>query len=71
MRKFVWALFLMCVTGGAMAQPASKPDPDFYVYLCFGQSNMEGNARIEIRDLHGVDDRFLMMAAVDDPQRKR
>lgn len=71
MKKFALALLLMCMTGGAMAQSASKPDPNFYVYLCFGQSNMEGNARIEIQDLHGVDNRYLMMAAVDDPQRKR
>ena len=63
MKKFALALLLMCMTGGAMAQSASKPDPNFYVYLCFGQSNMEGNARIEIQDLHGVDNRYLMMAA--------
>ena len=24
-----------------------KPDPNFQIYLCFGQSNMEGNAAIE------------------------
>jgi para-nitrobenzyl esterase len=25
-------------------------DPDFHIYLCFGQSNMEGAARIEPQD---------------------
>lgn len=32
---------------------------------------MEGNARTEIRDMNGVDERFRMMAAVDDAGRKR
>lgn len=41
-------------------------DPNFYVYLCFGQSNMEGNATPEPEDMKGIDEeRFLMMAAVD------
>ena len=46
-------------------------DPDFHIYLCFGQSNMEGNARIEQQDLEGVSDRFMMMATVDDQERGR
>ena len=25
--------------------PECKPDPNFHIYICFGQSNMEGNAR--------------------------
>ena len=48
-----------------------KPDPDFYVFLCFGQSKQEGNARAVFRDMNGVDERFRMMAAVDDAGRKR
>lgn len=44
----------------------AAPDPNFYIFLCFGQSNMEGNAKIEPQDLTGVDPRFQMMAAVDD-----
>lgn len=35
------------------------------IYLCFGQSNMEGNARIEEVDRQNIDPRFQMMAAVD------
>ncbi len=46
-------------------------DPDFHIYLCFGQSNMEGNARIQPQDLEGVSDRFKMMAAVDFPDMGR
>ena len=49
----------------------AAPDGNFYIFLCFGQSNMEGAARPEPQDLEGVDDRFQMMAAVDDAQRGR
>lgn len=51
---------------------AQEPDPNFHIYLCFGQSNMEGNAQIEPIDRADVPDRFQMMAAVDfnDPSRK-
>ncbi len=41
------------------------PDPDFHVYLAFGQSNMEGFPGIEAQDRTGVDPRFQMLAAVD------
>lgn len=40
-------------------------DPNFYIYLCFGQSNMEGNATPEEQDKTGVDSRFQMLACVD------
>ena len=29
-------------------------DPNFHIYLVFGQSNMEGNAKIEPQDLVNV-----------------
>ena len=37
-------------------------DPNFYIYICFGQSNMEGNAQPESIDKTGVDKRFLLLA---------
>ena len=43
----------------------SAPDPNFHIYLGFGQSNMEGNAKIEAQDTANVSPRFKMMAAVD------
>ncbi len=43
----------------------SEPDPNFNIYLAFGQSNMEGNAAIESQDKANVSPRFKMMAAVD------
>ena len=53
------------------AKMKAAVDPNFYIFLCFGQSNMEGNARPEAQDLVSPDPRFLMMPAVDDPQRGR
>ena len=43
----------------------SNPDPNFYIYICIGQSNMEGAARPEAQDYEGVNPRFQVMAAVD------
>ena len=46
-------------------------DPNFYIFLCFGQSNMEGNARPEAQDLESPGPRFLLMPAVDFPDKGR
>ena len=45
-------------------------DPNFHIYLCFGQSNMEGNAQWEDVD-NEVDSRFQMLATTnfDTPKR--
>ena len=44
----------------------SKPDPNFHIYLCFGQSNMEGNAAILSADRVGVNNRFKVMTVTPD-----
>jgi hypothetical protein len=49
----------------------SEPDPNFHIYLAFGQSNMEGNATPEAIDKTGISDRFKMMAALDWPDKSR
>ena len=40
-------------------------DPNFYIFLAFGQSNMEGQGDIEQVDREGISDRFKMMPAVN------
>ena len=55
----------------ALTANAQKPDPNFYIFLCFGQSNMEGNARPEAQDLASPGPRFLLMPAVDFPEKGR
>ena len=61
-------LMLVCFLASLTA---NAQDPNFYIFLCFGQSNMEGAARPEPQDMQGVSQRFLLMPAVDDPQRGR
>ncbi len=45
-------------------------DPNFYIYLCFGQSNMEGAGAIENQD-STVDGRFKLFQAIDCPNLNR
>ena len=45
-------------------------DKNFYIFICFGQSNMEGNARIQPQDTI-VNNRFQVMEAVDCPNLGR
>ncbi len=70
MKKTLLIAGLMIMTRFLTA--SADVDPNFYVYLCFGQSNMEGNATPEAQDMTGVDDRFQMLACVDfqNPVRK-
>ena len=49
---------------------AFSQDKNFHIYLCFGQSNMEGNAKIESQDTI-VDNRFQVLEAVDCPKLGR
>lgn len=44
------------------------PDPNFYVFLCFGQSNMESGNRMDESD-KTVDPRFRVMADFNNPSR--
>lgn len=46
-------------------------DKKFYIFLAFGQSNMEGNAPVRLEDIVGVDSRFKVMEAVDCPNLGR
>ena len=66
MRKLFIAMMMFICMGANAAV-----DENFYIFLCFGQSNMEGNARPEAQDLVSPGPRFLLMPAVDDPQRGR
>lgn len=50
---------------------ALSQDTNFFIFLCFGQSNMEGFPGLEPQDRGRVDDRFQVMAAVDFPAMSR
>lgn len=60
-KLFLIAFFLL-ITSSAMAQD------ELHVFLCFGQSNMEGNAKPETQDSIGINDRFVYLQTVDCPQ---
>jgi alpha-L-fucosidase 2 len=64
---------LLCLLAGLLLSNtgAFAQDPNFYVFLCFGQSNMEGFPGIEQQDKTGVDKRFQVLAAVDFPDLGR
>ncbi|WP_035652216.1 alpha/beta hydrolase-fold protein [Flavobacterium sp. ASV13] len=51
-----------------LGQKGYSQDPNFHVYLSFGQSNMEGYAKIESQDITAVDDRFQVLETVDCPE---
>ena len=68
MKQFFATLLLSIF---ALTANAQKSDPNFYIFLCFGQSNMEGNARPEAQDLASPGPRFLLMPAVDFPEKGR
>ena len=60
---FFLAMFLTLATTVVAA-----PDKNFYIYLCFGQSNMEGGGKIEEQD-RLADKRFQVLADFDVPSR--
>jgi hypothetical protein len=69
MKKTKLGLFALAITLLLSTNSYSR-DKNFYIFLCFGQSNMEGNARIEPQDTT-VDPRFQVMEAVDCPNLGR
>jgi alpha-L-fucosidase 2 len=65
LRLLVLAGWLL-LTGSAFAQ-----DTNFWIFLCFGQSNMEGFPGIEEQDKTNAVDRFQVFATVDFPKLDR
>lgn len=64
------SLILGCATSCTTRSVSSRTSNRF-VFLCFGQSNMEGYPGIEQQDQGPVDDRFQVLAAVDFPNQGR
>ncbi|HLX95763.1 MAG TPA: sialate O-acetylesterase [Verrucomicrobiae bacterium] len=50
---------------------AFSQDTNFWIFVCFGQSNMEGFPGIQPQDQTNVDDRFQVLAAVNFPKQDR
>lgn len=60
--KISLLIVLFCVVNSATTQ---AQDPNFHIYLAFGQSNMDGAGTIESQDKVGIDARFKVIGAVD------
>ena len=69
--KIIFNLMIFSVLVFASNTIYSQQNPDFHIYLSFGQSNMEGNAKIEPQDTVSVDNRFQVLEAVNCPELKR
>lgn len=58
MKKLLFSI--LCISIGFITK---AQDPNFHIYLCFGQSNMEGQGTIEAQD-QTVDSRFQIFQSV-------
>ena len=58
--KYCVALFLFMTA--SVFEMKAEVDPKFHIYLCFGQSNMEGGVPAEGVDMEYVDPRFQVLA---------
>ncbi|GGA82923.1 acetylxylan esterase [Flavobacterium palustre] len=65
-KNYVLVLVLILV-----GQHSYSQDKNFQIYLSFGQSNMEGAAKIEPKDTVEVDGRFQVLEAVNCPELGR
>jgi len=70
-KKFLNVFVLLALALLPACRVSAAVDPNFYIFLCFGQSNMEGAARPEAQDLVSPGPRFLLMPAVDFPDKGR
>ncbi len=66
MKKILLSLIMLCCVLSGSAR-----DKNFHIFICIGQSNMEGNARPEPQDKEGIAPNYVMMAAVDFPDLGR
>ena len=66
--KMKMVLFFFAVLLTPVKRAFADPDPNLYIFLCFGQSNMEGVGQIEGPD-RTVEHRFQVLADFDNPSR--
>jgi lysophospholipase L1-like esterase len=66
--KMKLMMLLLAILLSFTTEALADPDPNFYLFLCFGQSNMESGGQMEEMD-RTVDRRFQVMADFDNPNR--
>ena len=65
MKNIYTFLLSLCLLGLATISQAD-PDPNFHIYICWGQSNMEGNAPVPESEQKNVDERFQLLYSAND-----
>ena len=58
--KLTRIAFFLCFWCTALIIKAD-PDPNFHIYICWGQSNMEGNAALPSSEQENLDERFQLL----------
>ena len=73
-RNYTKCMMTVALLFASVIGVKAEVDPNFHIYICFGQSNMEGNAMWEKQDEGNVDERFQMLATCNfdntNPKRK-
>ena len=64
MKKYKMKTILLISVGLLLTTNFYAQDPNFHIYICFGQSNMEGQGEIESPDTIS-NDRFMVFQALD------
>jgi len=65
MKKVGISVSVAVLTAFMLAGEGFAQDPNFYIFLAFGQSNMEGFPGVEAQDKTGVDPRFQLLYSAD------
>lgn len=65
-KNILFRLALMLCFGWMVSLAQADPDPNFHIYICFGQSNMEGNASVPSSETQGVSERFQRIYTAND-----
>ena len=69
-KRYVEAMLSILESQNNEETNENNPNPNFHIYLAFGQSNMDDAGEIESQDL-SIFERFKMMPAVDFPSKQR
>ncbi len=70
MKRLPGITLMLLIAGLLPNINSNAQNKNFHIYLCFGQSNMEGVGVIEAQDLK-VDERFMVLQALDCPNLNR
>jgi alpha-L-fucosidase 2 len=65
------SIFVLLAAWLLFTENGFSQDTNFWIFVCFGQSNMEGYPGIQSEDTTNVDSRFQVLAAVDFPKLGR